>query len=394
MRLEHLLGGDSSTAVQRLRTLLLQTVEGLKPSPDLPTDPQVLRPYQVVYSRHILGNPLGTVEAELGLSARQIQREQQRAFSEIAARLWAAETDGRVDRGSPEQETLASEAARALQNAQAFDVSAEMRVAVESVSPMANARGLRVELRASESCATAVGDPAVFRQVLISALSYLIRLQQTFRVIAAAACDEKAIVCRFDAHSLATPSFEDCLASSAVQTLRTLAGTSGAEVAGPIIAAADLSQCSSGAVPSIVRIEIALPAVCTERVVAILEDNKDLVTLFARYLATHGIRLQDVGEPGGALELLADSVPDAIILDVMLSAADGWQILQAIRAHPHLRRVPVIVCSVLNESELAASLGANAYLKKPVRPLQILDCIQQVLTNRRSVGASRRSAAR
>jgi Amt family ammonium transporter len=45
---------------------------------------------------------------------------------------------------------------------------------------------------------------------------------------------------------------------------------------------------------------------------------------------------------------------------------DGWEILQALQANPETRDIPVIVCSVWDEPELAYSLGATYFLKKPI----------------------------
>jgi CheY-like chemotaxis protein len=58
---------------------------------------------------------------------------------------------------------------------------------------------------------------------------------------------------------------------------------------------------------------------------------------------------------------------------------DGWELLQRLRADPALHDVPIIVCSVLNEPELAAALGARHYLKKPVSQQQMLAAIREVL---------------
>ena len=45
---------------------------------------------------------------------------------------------------------------------------------------------------------------------------------------------------------------------------------------------------------------------------------------------------------------------------------DGWQVLRGLARDPATARIPVVICSVLKEPELAFSLGARAYLKKPV----------------------------
>jgi len=138
------------------------------------------------------------------------------------------------------------------------------------------------------------------------------------------------------------------------------------------------------------RLDISLPAAQLERTIAVIEDNEDLVTLFSRYLAGRSYRLVPIGGGAEAIERLREVQPDAIVLDLMMPDVDGWEVLQQVKADPLLRDLPVVVCSVLNEPELAMSLGADAYLHKPVRPADaylhkpvrpatLLECVEGLL---------------
>ncbi len=382
--LPHLLGGGSAVAVQRLRTLLLQTLETLKPSTDLPCESQAYRPYQVVYSRYVLGNTLEEVEAELGLSSRQIQREQQRAFTEIANRVWAAEaakTEG--GRSSSEGSPLAREAERAASRAEAFDVAVELLIAESTIRALATSRGLCITVDIEDSPVLALADSPVFRQLLISVLSYLIRVDGASTIYATVRPQGNQVVCTLGAQGRVLSLSRGCIPPSVMNTFETLARAAGAEIrpTRPMKPIQKAKACMD--------IEVQLPAAASESTVAVIEDNKDLVTLYTRYMGCHGFRVVDVGDPSLALESLEACLPRAVVLDVMLSTVDGWQVLQSIRTHPDLRHIPVIVCSVLDEAELAASLGADAYLKKPVMPAQLLECVARLLTmRRRSVAGS------
>ena len=77
--------------------------------------------------------------------------------------------------------------------------------------------------------------------------------------------------------------------------------------------------------------------------------------------------------------MLAASVPDAIVLDVMMRDVDGWELLQTLRSRPELAQVPIIVCSVLNEPTLALALGATAYLRKPIAADVLLAALGRAL---------------
>jgi CheY-like chemotaxis protein len=69
----------------------------------------------------------------------------------------------------------------------------------------------------------------------------------------------------------------------------------------------------------------------------------------------------------GVVKQARELNPALITLDIMLPEQDGWQVLQALKLDPQTRDIPVLVISVLENSELALRLGAVDYLVKPVR---------------------------
>jgi CheY-like chemotaxis protein len=58
--------------------------------------------------------------------------------------------------------------------------------------------------------------------------------------------------------------------------------------------------------------------------------------------------------------------PDAITLDVMMPSLDGWAVLAALKSNPELADIPVIMVTIVDDKNLAYSLGAAAYLTKPI----------------------------
>jgi CheY-like chemotaxis protein len=70
--------------------------------------------------------------------------------------------------------------------------------------------------------------------------------------------------------------------------------------------------------------------------------------------------------------------PAAILLDVMMPAMDGWEVLQALQTNPQTGTVPVIICSVFNDPDLAYSLGADRFLAKPINRDDVLDALQSL----------------
>ena len=77
------------------------------------------------------------------------------------------------------------------------------------------------------------------------------------------------------------------------------------------------------------------------------------------------------------IELAQQLQPNVIILDVMMPEMDGWQILQRLHATPATKAIPVVVCSVFYDPELAFTLGAVDALKKPVRKEDLIAALKK-----------------
>ena len=73
--------------------------------------------------------------------------------------------------------------------------------------------------------------------------------------------------------------------------------------------------------------------------------------------------------------------PDLIVLDVMLPDPDmdGWKLLMQLHGDAKTRAIPVVVCSVVREIELALALGAAVYVPKPVARRDFLAALESAL---------------
>jgi CheY-like chemotaxis protein len=113
--------------------------------------------------------------------------------------------------------------------------------------------------------------------------------------------------------------------------------------------------------------------------VLVVDDNEDMARFYRG--ATIGTRyhIVHITQGRGLFDALEAVGPDVIVLDVMLPDIDGWRLLMRLREAPASRSIPVIVCSVVREEDLALSLGAVRYLPKPVRPREFIQALDQVL---------------
>ena len=119
--------------------------------------------------------------------------------------------------------------------------------------------------------------------------------------------------------------------------------------------------------------------------VLIVEDSSSARKLL-RYTFEHYhctvIEAQD-GQEG--LELAACHKPDVIISDALMPRMDGFQLLRAVKSDPELDAIPFVFYSSTytgeREVELALSLGAEAFVAKPIEPEKLWEKVCGIMTD-------------
>jgi PAS domain S-box-containing protein len=109
------------------------------------------------------------------------------------------------------------------------------------------------------------------------------------------------------------------------------------------------------------------PAAATrERTALVIEDDPMAADLLRLLLQAEGFTVLLATSAEAALRIAPEQALSLITLDVQLPGMDGWEFLAAIREHPVLAHVPVVVISGTAASNMALSGGAAAILQKPV----------------------------
>ncbi len=112
------------------------------------------------------------------------------------------------------------------------------------------------------------------------------------------------------------------------------------------------------------------------RVVLAIDDERQLIQLYERYLAPHGYRVLALSDPTDAVLRAQEVEPYAILLDVMMPGRDGWQVLKDLQANPATASIPVIMCSILENQSQWQELGAKAYVTKPVLEEDLVQALE------------------
>jgi CheY-like chemotaxis protein len=124
--------------------------------------------------------------------------------------------------------------------------------------------------------------------------------------------------------------------------------------------------------------------------VLLVEDNALVATMYASALrrlsareGMAGMQVEIAANGDQALlRLEAEPPVDLVITDVYMPVMDGLELLERIRAHPQLAELPVIVISSgsADEGVRAAALGAQFFLRKPVKYQDIVATVRTLLT--------------
>lgn len=117
--------------------------------------------------------------------------------------------------------------------------------------------------------------------------------------------------------------------------------------------------------------------------VVIVEDDQHLSKLLRTYLMLEGFEPRLATRREEVLkEFRSPPVPDLVVLDVMLPDADGFEILAAMRRHPVLKSVPVVMLTAKATREAVQrgiAGGADGYITKPFEVDVLMAALKVVL---------------
>jgi CheY-like chemotaxis protein len=101
--------------------------------------------------------------------------------------------------------------------------------------------------------------------------------------------------------------------------------------------------------------------------VLIIEDDLVMLRLYERLFVSENFTVVTAPDGEQGLVQAAETLPDIILLDIMMPKMDGLKVLESIKKEPKTSQIPVIVLSNLATDAIvtdALRLGAVSYLKK------------------------------
>ena len=344
----------------RLQQILLDAIQAMQPPPNEPAASARRRIYNILRLRYEQQFAQKEVAAQLGLSVRQYRRLQQAALEALVLQLdLAAAPPSNV--APPLQTTSLPETLQWIVKVPHDEIARVDQVledVLRLITPLAQRHAKVLQVKHSVPACAAI-YPLVLRQALVTLLNASIlhtaasalalRIEesaQQIKIIVFAPGESAAMAVQArPGHT--PPALPDLLMTQSM--LRHFGG-----------------ELNAALLPDRRLVaEVWLPS-ATLAPVLVVEDHADTLALLQRYLAGTSYSVIALSDPAQTLALAVQHRPCAVVLDVMMPEMDGWAVLMQLRQDERTARLPILICSILDQSELALSLGAIGFLHKPV----------------------------
>lgn len=360
--------GGQQIREDQLRTVLVEAIEWLRPAgedqPEL--NSQAWRPYLLLHSRYVDGVSLPQIGRDLCVSQRQLRRDHSRAIQAVAIHL----RDSLFPTGTDfEHETIAGGEERIAAtfplNPDPLDCMELLHGVVATLQRRAESEGAVLKIVAPARSRRVLADRVILRQVLFSLLSFALDIRDDGPVTISTKGQGNRILLRVQFR------LDDPILLENQESEKAL------DQAGYWCEIIDICLTRRALQPGLGELALSLPS-ADAPLLLVVDDQETAVRMFQRYLGHTNLRLVGVHDGSQVLPMAQRLQPQAVTLDIMMPNMDGWEVLQSLQADPTTAHIPVIVCSVWEEPELASSLGAADFLGKPIRRTALLTALARL----------------
>lgn len=325
----------------QLRALLIEAIESLNPGQNVAAHSGTVRTYNLIYMHYVGRLTIQQAAWEIGLSLRQAYRDLRRGQELVSAVLWHR-LSAEPANNQPDT-SVKAELTRLSESASVIALQEMLESAMRPNQILAEKYNVAIEVEAPSEAIMLTTNLAMAQQILTHVLSQIIQQVHPACIHVQLLDGNDFLHIQYPAHPWQNLNIEPIIQQMIEQVHW------------------ELSCCDSDEM-QIIRLR------STQRraLILLVDDNEGLTHLLQRYLADDAYRVLPVPNTEDGLQMIQQLQPDAVILDVMMPGIDGWELLQRLRTKGETRRIPVIICSVINDPELAFALGASQYVPKPV----------------------------
>ncbi len=343
-----------------LRRKLIEAIETLNPGRDVTAHSGAARIYNLVYLHYVGGMTLQETALEVGVSLRQVYRDLRRGQEQVSAILWYSQERKDVPEAAPETtelSTIKTEISRLEGNVTTIPLQRMLESALRAVQKLADQRHITLDVQLPQTNVLITTNLAIAQQVLTYLLSQVI--QQISPTHLRVSLEEHGGSIRIIFGYRGIPSAKPRMEPNIDQMIQQIHWKL-------------QYRSASGEQQLIIR------SVQEGALLLIIDDNQGLVELLRHYFTGNTYRVVSVTNGEQGLQMVDQLLPDVILLDLMMPGMDGWEVLQRLRTNSDTQDIPVVICSVINDPELAYSLGASTFVPKPVTKETLLNALREL----------------
>ncbi|MEO1591475.1 MAG: response regulator [Cyanobacteria bacterium J06632_22] len=119
--------------------------------------------------------------------------------------------------------------------------------------------------------------------------------------------------------------------------------------------------------------------------VLIVDDSSTLREMISGLLIKAGMTVLEATDGVEAKDKITANPPDLVILDIVMPNMNGYELCRWVKSNPETQEVPVVICSSKNEDfdrYWGMKQGADAYIAKPFRPVEMVETVKHLLRGR------------
>ena len=118
------------------------------------------------------------------------------------------------------------------------------------------------------------------------------------------------------------------------------------------------------------------------KLIAVVDDEADIVELITHHLKKEGSKVKGFYDGESLLTFITNTLPDLVILDLMLPGIDGLEVCRTLRRSEKTSSIPIIMLTAKGtETDIVVGLelGADDYIVKPFSPRELIARVKAIL---------------
>jgi CheY-like chemotaxis protein/two-component sensor histidine kinase len=291
-----------------------------------------------------------------------------------------------------------------------LELPALIESVLESISPLAQEKGLSIETRFATNLPAVEADALRLKQILINLLSNAVKFTERGQIEVSAqpsgrmvriAVKDTGIGISADAQKVIFDEFVQGDGSSTrrhggtglgLSIVRRLVEMHGGAIT--VVSEPGMGSTFTFTVPGwATAANTPTAAATTTRLravhkpdqglpgsaILVVDDDPSVRQLIARHLEQDGWKTVQASNATDALQLARECRPVLITLDIMMPDASGWWVLEKLKEDPQTAGIPVLVVTIVEDQRLIFALGASDYLAKPYERAALIGKIHHLL---------------